>query len=287
MRLGVVMMGLGAHAAANAGVMRVLEERGMEIHCVCGLHMGAWPAMLYTMGKSAQETEDVLCRAAQMGRRLLGPSLSLRAMLRRGENALCAGERLERLLIAQAGHRVLALCEKNAVFPCRLLRTGHRVGFSTRAFTQEGVMLSMQASLSFAARAVMALPPLLGVKEFMGSALIGESDAAFACRLLESMGAHRVLVIAPFAGARRKPDAFELAGSALYGMESIERLTHAGVIRIAMPEDAGAADFGRMAQCARAGYDAAREELDGILERMGMACCRVIPFERRTTVFER
>ena len=59
MRLGVVLTGVGAHAAAGAGVLRALEERGIEPHCVCGMDGGAFAAALYAMGKDAAEIRDI------------------------------------------------------------------------------------------------------------------------------------------------------------------------------------------------------------------------------------
>jgi len=49
MRLGVVLTGTGAHAAACAGLLRALEERGIEPYCVCGMGGGAWPAALWAL----------------------------------------------------------------------------------------------------------------------------------------------------------------------------------------------------------------------------------------------
>ena len=284
MRLGVVMTGVGAHAAANLGVLRALEERGIALHCVCGLHGGAWPAALFAMGRCAKERETALSQAARMGRRMLMPASPSKALIARGTQALSSGRRLENLLLAQTGHRLLSLCERPVVFPCRMLRTGHRVVFSTRAYAQEnGAILSMQASVSFAARAAMALPPVLAPMEFMGSALLCDSDAAFACRQMAALGAHRILVIAPHGSAKRKPDALDLAGTALGDLGLSAQEAHTGVLEIASPQSVGAMDFEKMALCAQEGYRAAQAELDRIFERMGMAFCRVLPFERRVT----
>ena len=153
MRLGLVMTGMGAHAAANAGVLRALEERGIEPHCVCAMNGGAWMAALYAMGRRPAQMREAMLAAQQLGTRLLAPTIGAKAMLRRGESALCDGRRLEQMLLAQTGHRVLSLCERPAVFPCMLARSGYRVVFSTRAMeTEPGAMLAMQASISFAAR---------------------------------------------------------------------------------------------------------------------------------------
>lgn len=283
MRLGVLMAGVGAHAAAGIGVLRALEERGVTPHCVCGLHGGAWPAALFAMGRSGKEMEAALLQAAAMGRRMLLPQRRARTLVTAGAQALCDGRRLERLLLAQTGHRILSLCARPAVFPCYLVRTGCRIAFSTRAYVQEsGAILAMQATVSFAARAAMALPPMLAPVEFMGSALLCETELAFACRQMTALGASRLLIALPHASPKRKPDALDLAGAAAYAAAA-HREAHTGVLDMSMPESVGAMELEKAALCAQAGYAAAREELDRQFEQMGMTVCRVLPFERITS----
>ena len=54
MRLGIVMTGTGAFGAANAGVLRLIGERGIEVFSVCGMQDGAWTAALHVAGYDAQ-----------------------------------------------------------------------------------------------------------------------------------------------------------------------------------------------------------------------------------------
>ena len=283
MRLGVVMMGVGAHAAANAGVLRVLEERGIEPHCVCAINGGAWIAALWAMGRQPAQIKDAVSAAQQMGTRLFAPTIGAKAMLNKGANALCDGRRIEQMLLSQTGHRVLSLCERPVIFPCILARSGYRVVFSTRTIeTEPGTMPAMQASVSFAARAVMALPPLIAPLEYMGSALLGEQDAAFACRMLLQLGAQRVMIVCPQVSQKRKPDAFDLMAATLMGdIQGAAREAHAGLMCVPLPEEAGAADMRYAMLCEQAGYTAAREQIDILFAQLGMARCRVLPFERR------
>jgi len=282
MRLGMVMTGVGAQAAANVGVLRALEERGIEPCCVCGMQAGAWAAALFAMGRKNDLMQEALGQIASAGRRLLLPQSSMRAVLRRGEYAVCSGKRLEHLLLMQTGHRMLFLCERAAVFPCRLSRSGRRIVFSTRPLeAQEEAMAVMHASISFAARAAMTLPPVLVPMEYMGSPLLGETDVAFACRLLEQMGAQRMIVICIQSSPKRKPDALDLAGSFLLsGIQEEAKRAHAGLLQIVLPDTAGAADIQRAALCEQAGYLAAAEQLDSLFDGLGMASCRVLPFDR-------
>ena len=174
------------------------------------------------------------------------------------------------------------MCHGQAVFPCRMMRTGQRVVFSSRTYMPDNdAMLVMQASIGFAARAAMSLAPFLSPMQYMGSALLGETDVMFACRQLMLMGADRVLLIAPCPSPRRAPDALDLACAAfsLAAQQPFE--SELGVLRITMPESVGALSLGRLEECAAAGERAACEQLDPLFERMCMAQCRVLAFRRR------
>lgn len=279
MRLGVVMTGTGAHAAACVGVMRELSRRGIAPYAVCGMGMGAWPAALCAVGLGAEDMEKALHQAAGMGRKMVAPT----AYERLWRKAMPTGARLNHLLSVQTGQRVLSLCPGAALFPCRMARNGQRVLFSTRAFMQEAsAMLAMQASVGFAARACLAAPPFLAPVQFMGSPLLGETDAAFCARQLLLLGAQRVLIIVPFPSPRRMPDALDLTGTALRlaGEQPLGEET--GVLRIVMPESAGALSLEQLETCSEAGRCAAEQELDSVFDQMGMAFCRVLPFRRLT-----
>lgn len=281
MRLGVIMTGAGAHGAAGIGVLRELARRGLEPFAVCGMQAGAWPAALFCAGTGVRGMEEALAQVARAGARLCEPSASARAVLRGTKDSLCKGQRLERLLRAQAGERIMALCPRQGLFLCRTARGGRRTIFSARPYVQEeGAMLSLQASVSFAARAAMALPPFLSPVAWMGSPLLPEEDLAFACRQMLSLGAHRVLVVCPQPPQRRAFDALELACARLYAARLPELPEHAALLRVCMPEGAGALSLGRMPACADAGEQTAREELDRLLGQLGMAYCRVLPFRR-------
>lgn len=275
------MAGAGAHGAAGAGVLRELERRHLEPYAVCGMQAGAWPAALFCAGVSTRGMEEALSQAARVGARLCEASGSSRAVLRGAKCALSQGLRMQQLLRAQAGERVMALCPRPGLFLCRTARGGRRVIFAARAYVQEaGAMLSMQASVSFAARAAMAMPPFLAPMTWMGSPLLPEEDVAFACRQLLALGAHRVLVVCPQPSSRRTLDALELASARLSAWQAESLPEHAALLRVPMPEEAGALSLGRLSLCADAGEQAARAELDRLLGQLGMAYCRVLPFRR-------
>ena len=279
MRLGVLLQGMGAHAAAGVGVLSELERRGISPVAVCGMHAGAWPAALYMAGYGASRMDAALSQASRMGERMLEPALFARSVLRGGKGALCAGAHMQRLLSAQAGERVMALCPHGGLFLCRSARSGRRVIFATQAYMQEpGDIVTMQATLAFAARAAMAYPPFLTPLEWMGAPLLPDNDAAFACRQLFALGAQRVLVVTPVPSPRHAPDALEMAALCALREEALPK--HAAQLMVTMPEDAGALSLAKLKPCAQAGSSAARAQLDRVFEQLGMAFCRVLPFPR-------
>lgn len=278
MHLGVVMTGAGAHAAASVGVMRELERRGIAPYAVCGVHSGAWPAALYAAGLSLLSMEKALHQAAKAGSRMIAPMWYERF----SGNGMPCGVRLNHLLSAQTGQRILSLCPGTALFPCRMNRTGQRVIFSTRVYMQDAeAMLATQASVSFAARAAMGFAPFLAPVEYMGSPLVSDMDLAFACRQLMLLGAHRVLLIQPSPSPRRIMDALDLAAGALGLAAQSTYEQETGVLHVPMPDTAGALSLAALEDCARAGETAAAQSLDAVLDRLGMARCRILAFRSK------
>lgn len=279
MRLGVVMMGTGALAAVCTGVMQELEARGIEPGAVCGIQTGAWPAALHMSGRSAQELRMAAAQAARMSTRMLRPAWPPSALLREKRCAMFDGRRLEHLLAAQAGQKMLCMCPKPGILLCRTAGGGRKVIFSSFAFAQdERAMLSMQASAAFAARAAMTQPPFLSPVQWMGSLLVAENDASYACRELLAMGMQRVLVIKPVLSVRHDPDALDLTSMTVGQNTAVPDC--ASVLQVEAPPEAGALSIGRMEEIAQAGRTAAQRGLDQLMKEMGMPFCRVLPFRQ-------
>ncbi|MFR2019937.1 MAG: hypothetical protein ACLS6G_05240 [Christensenellales bacterium] len=81
MRLGVVLTGAGACAAASAGALTWLLDAGVSPCAVCGMQAAAWPAALYLAGYDAGRLRGAAAQAALMGRRLLRADVSASAVL--------------------------------------------------------------------------------------------------------------------------------------------------------------------------------------------------------------
>ena len=281
MRLGIVMTGAGVHAAAAVGVLDALARREIEPHAVCGVLGGAWPAALYGAGMEPEEMHALLAQAAKRGRGLFAPGASVRALARGRATTLWDARRLERMLSLQTGQRMLSLCPRAAVFPCRTLRSGYPVLFTTRSYPQEsGAMLSMQASLAFASRAALMPPPLFSAMRWMGSTILPLADEALACRQLLLMGAQRVLIVSPQPSPRTEPDALDLAAAGFMRGTDAQPPAQAVVLRVPMDDGIAALSIEKLPACVQCGKRAAEREIDECLSRMGMANCRVLPFRR-------
>ena len=275
MRLGVVLTGIGACAAASAGALTWLLDAGVAPYAVCGMQAAAWPAALYLVGYDADRLRGAAVQAARAGRRLLTADVSARDVLGMKKSAICRGRRLEKLLAAQTGERALGLCERQGVFLCRAARSGHVVAFCTQIVT-------LQASTAFAARAALSRPPFVSPMEWMGSPLLPMDDVPLACRLLQTMGAQRVLVVAPQTALRHQPDALEQA-SGFFMPCAREMGGNVGVFRIPLPEKFGALSLSDLLLGADAGREAAAQGMEAALMRLGMPLCRVLPFRRKLT----
>lgn len=282
MRLGVVLTGIGACAAASAGALTWLLDAGVAPYAVCGMQAAAWPAALYLVGYDADRLRGAAVQAARAGRRLLTADASVRDVLGMKKSAICRGRRLEKLLAAQTGERALGLCERQGVFLCRAARSGHVVAFCTQSVTQDGAIVTLQASTAFAARAALSRPPFVSPMEWMGSPLLPMDDVPLACRLLQTMGAQRVLVVAPQTALRHQPDALEQA-SGFFMPCAREMGGNVGVFRIPLPEKFGALSLSDLLLGADAGREAAAQGMEAALMRLGMPLCRVLPFRRKLT----
>lgn len=59
-KVGLVLSGGGAKGVAHVGVLKVLEEAGIPIDCICGTSMGAIIGGLYAIGYSAAELDSMI-----------------------------------------------------------------------------------------------------------------------------------------------------------------------------------------------------------------------------------
>lgn len=254
MRLGVVLTGAGACAAASAGALTWLLDAGVSPCAVCGMQAAAWPAALYLAGYDAGRLRGAAAQAARMGRRLLRADASASAVLGMKKSALCRGRRLEKLLAAQTGERALGLCERQGVF-CAGRREAGTSSLSARRACRRRDDCDAASFGGLCARAALARPPFVSALEWMGSPLLPLDDLPLACRLLTALGAQRVLVVTPQSVLRHQPDALEQA-SGFFVPCARELGENVGVFRIPLPETLGALSLDRILPAMDVGREA-------------------------------
>lgn len=106
--------------------------------------------------------------------------------------------------------------------------------------------------------------------EWMGSPLLPMDDVPLACRLLQTMGAQRVLVVAPQTALRHQPDALEQA-SGFFMPCAREMGGNVGVFRIPLPEKFGALSLSDLLLGADAGARGRRAGDGGGVDASGYA----------------
>ena len=143
----------------------------------------------------------------------------------------------------------------------------------------EGVAAVTQASAAFAARAAMGRPPFLEPVSWMGSSLLPVQHLDHAVQLLKATGAQRVLIAQTRISAQIKQDPLWLTAACAQPEEE-GAIPGAARLVVQMPPHIGTMSFGDIAACMELGRCAAEQELDRLLETMGMAYCRVLPFKR-------
>ena len=61
-KIGIALGGGFARGIAHIGILKVLEEENIPIHCIAGTSVGAMIGAIYCAGASAAEMEDIACR---------------------------------------------------------------------------------------------------------------------------------------------------------------------------------------------------------------------------------
>ncbi|MEM9388493.1 MAG: patatin-like phospholipase family protein [Pseudomonadota bacterium] len=93
--IGLVLSGGGALASTQIGVLQVLEELGVPIHCISGTSMGSVVGALYATGYRAEEIEQIFAEAPW--------NELFNAPLRRRDNGYLEKERRDRFLTGYVG----------------------------------------------------------------------------------------------------------------------------------------------------------------------------------------
>lgn len=299
-RIGLVLSGGGARGCAHVGVLKVLEELRIPIHCVAGTSMGSIVGGFYAYGLSPERLEQEMTRAGnrrpwavllqdQAPRRyrsfrrkqedfefLVDFGLGIRDGGLHLPKGLTQGQNLELELtgLAPGGHALATFDDLPLRFRAVAveLRTGRPVVLDSGSLP-----MAMRASMSLPG---VFAPAVVGGVEMLDGGLVENVPIAVA----RSMGATRVIVV-----DIGTPVQVEQVGSALeVSTQMVQILTQQNVDRslalvgdgdvLLQPElgDITSSDFDRAAEAIAIGEAAARAAAD----RLRRYSVPVAEFER-------
>src|SRR5690349_3082192 len=79
MKVGLVLSGGGARGISHIGVLKALEELGVEIHCLAGASAGSIVGSLYSYGYAPEKILDIIVNASVF--RSMRPAWALTGLL--------------------------------------------------------------------------------------------------------------------------------------------------------------------------------------------------------------
>ena len=253
MRLGVLFAGEGVGALGAIGLLRALERRGMDVHAVCGMGAGAYPAALWACGMTVSEMARAADAIAMEGGHLLDYA---RAKILAGNgDALIQGRRVSRLLLAHTRGLAIRACLRPAAFVCMAIPSRRTVVFSTHEEQNASAVWTDHAPVWFAARTALGAPPLLRPTSFIGIPLCAHPDAREGMRALYQLGATHVAAVYPVY-VRGVPKTLVDLFAWESGVTLDRTLAHTQQIRVTLPDFVAPLGFDAIPACIRAGEQA-------------------------------
>jgi len=135
-RLGLVLGAGGARGLAHIGVLKVLEEAGIPIHCVVGCSAGALVGGLYCAGTRPATLEELLGNFSRKDvARILLPTM--------GHGGIVDGRRVNRIIEPYAGGRSIEGLSPRFACVATDLFAGKRI-----VFRSGDLMESIRSSIS-------------------------------------------------------------------------------------------------------------------------------------------
>jgi NTE family protein len=205
-KICLVLSGGGARGAAHVGVLKVLEEMRVPIHCIAGTSMGALVGASYATGSSIAEMEDIIAsistellfnetppRAEQTMRRkqddytiLFGPELGVGANGIQLPKGMVSGVQLETVLRQLSKSKGYHKFDKLPI-PFRAV--------ATDLVTGKAVIFS-EGEIANVMRASMSVPGAVAPAEFGGMLLVdGMLTSNLPVSSARAMGADIVIAV--------------------------------------------------------------------------------------------
>ena len=279
MAFGVVFSGMGVYAATQLGVLRALEEGGLQPTALAGVGAGAWIAGLYACMPDSCAVYAAMREAFAHGRRLLDFD---RRCARGGFQGLIGGNRLAALLEQQTKGRPLSGLELSLAIPALALPTRKTLIFASRCPPEDGdTVWTQQAPVSLAIRAAMSVPTLVRPALWMGVPLIGAAGIGEAMEALRQLRVMRGLCMD--ACAQRPKGKLNVWDIAALSARPEPPNCPGGWHRLAprVPDTVHASALEALDVCVQAGYAAALEALPRIKAQGGGCGGKVLSFPKR------
>jgi len=283
---GVLFSGMGVYAATQLGVLRALEESGLQPGALAGVGAGAWIAGLYACKPDARGVHAAIREACGQGRRLLDPDrrAALGPLYVGGRlQGLIRGDRLAALLVKQTLGRSLSEVEAALAIPTVALPTRKTLVFSNHYPPEDGeAVWTQQAPVSLAIRAAMSIPALMRPALWMGVPLIGTAGLSEGMAALGQLRVkHALCVDASAQVPKGRLNVWDIA--ALCGPRTQPTDCRPDWIMLTprVPETVHASALEALDICVEAGYNAALETIPRLKALMGGGLGKVLAFPKK------
>ena len=187
-KIGLALSGGGARGLAHIGVLKVLEQEGIQIDCLAGTSMGGLIAAVYAAGMSSDSLEREALRMASVRRLLALADLS------RPRRGLFKGQKVHAYLAGHLGDRIF----DDLQLPLTLIAVDLNAG--------QEVHLN-QGRVADAVRATIAIPGVFAPVERDGQLLVdGGLLNTLPTDVARGMGADVVIAVALFSDGQAELD---------------------------------------------------------------------------------
>ncbi|AUS09211.1 hypothetical protein C1X05_10495 [Laceyella sacchari] len=273
-KVGVALSGGGITSCAHVGVLKALEEHGIQIHALAGTSSGAMVAALYGYGLSVDELTDFV---PAFTRDVLDVDYkALIFKLLRGDFSLPGlfkGKRLHQLIAHKTNHANMREMRLPVALVAADLKSGKKVIFASHSMrspcpdsevvTDIPIAVAVQASCSIP---LLFKPVEYGNRVFIDGGVIDNCPVS----ALHAMGAERVIAI-NMVSAAAVDTSFPTCLSVLNRAVSIglaHQIKHVtGQADLVLQPEANAVgmfDFDKAFHCLQLGYEYALREMGQI-----------------------
>jgi len=197
-RIGIALGGGGITGTAHLGVLKALEEAGVDIHCFAGTSSGGLISALYACGYSIAEIIDMVPEVTRKYLDYDYRSFIGKVIWRNSSHrSLIKGRKFRELLRAKLGDRRIADVPMPLVLVATDLRKGSKVVFASRSIEiPDDAELILDADLVDAVQASCSIPSVFPPVEIEDRLLVdGGLIDNCPCDYSRALGADAVIAV--------------------------------------------------------------------------------------------